>query len=211
MFNGKISINAHSSIRVEAEKVIYFDPFKLTVEAHDADVIFLTHEHYDHCSPEDIAKCANDSTTFVCPAVAARVLAKAGIPAERTVVLAPGDKAEVCGLPVEAVAAYNILKPFHPKLNGDTGFVVTIGGARVYVAGDTDKNRDNVGVKCDIALVPAGGTYTMDAKAAAEFVNILKPEVAIPTHYGSIVGKADDGEKFAKLVDSSIRVELLIK
>lgn len=108
---------------------------------------------------------------------------------------------------IETVPAYNPLKPFHPKGSGWVGYIVERGGIRIYMAGDTDVTKENKEVSCDVALVPIGGTYTMDAKKAAELVNIIRPKVAIPTHYGSVAGSKSDEEVFLAHVDSSISVE----
>lgn len=204
MLTDVISINAHSSIRIGAEKVMYFDPFHLKQDPHDADIVFLTHDHYDHLSPEDIARVKKEGTVFVLPASCKAAAEKNGL--DRCVYLTPGETAEVCGVPVEAVAAYNNLKPFHPKKNGWLGYIVAAEGRRVYVAGDTDENKDNLSVRCDIAMIPVGGTYTFDAKHAAKFVNKLRPSVAIPTHYGDIVGSLSDADAFAAAVDEGIEV-----
>ena len=204
MLTDNITINAHSSIRLGGEQTLYFDPFHMQDEPHDADIVFITHDHYDHLSPEDIARVRKADTVFVLPASCQASAEKNGL--DNCVYLIPGDRTEVKGVPVEAVAAYNSLKPFHPKKNGWLGYVVTVEEQRVYVAGDTDENKDNLAVKCDIALVPAGGTYTFDAKHAARFVNKLRPAVAIPTHYGDIVGDAADGDAFAGAVDAGIAV-----
>ena len=204
MLTDAVSINAHSSIRIAGEKVLWFDPFHLTEEPRDADLVLITHDHYDHLSPEDIARVRKADTVFVLPASCRESAEKNGL--APCVFLSPGETAEAAGVQVEAIAAYNVLKPFHPKKNGWLGYVVTLEGQRVYVAGDTDENKDNLSVKCDIALVPAGGTYTFDAKHAAKFVNKLRPAVAIPTHYGDIVGSLSDGDDFAAAVDNGIKV-----
>ena len=106
------------------------------------------------------------------------------------------------------VSNYNNLKPFHPKSAGWVGYILQIDGQRIYIAGDTDMNRDNQDVKCDVALVPIGGKFTMDAKKAAEFINTIQPSIAIPTHYGSIVGKKEDADVFAAGVKAPIRTEI---
>ena len=179
----KIEINCHSSIRITANKTIYFDPFKIEEECHDADIIFITHDHYDHFSIEDIKKIEKDDTVYVIPECMYNMLG-----GENVIVVEPGEKTIVEGFETFVVPAYNKLKPFHPKMKGYVGYNVLIEDKRVYVAGDTDMNEDNVKLKCDIALVPVGGKYTMDYKQAAELVNLIKPEIAIPTHYGDIVG-----------------------
>lgn len=120
----------------------------------------------------------------------------------------PGDLYNVSGLEFETIPAYNSLKPFHTKGAGWVGYIFVVDGKRIYVAGDTDATKEAKSVKCDIALVPVGGTYTMDAKKAAELINTIRPTVAIPTHYGSVVGSATDGKAFADNVDSSISVEI---
>ena len=204
MVTDHVTVNAHSSIRIAGEKTLYFDPFHLKDEPHDADVVFITHDHYDHLSAEDIARVKKNGTAFVLPVTCRAAAEKNGL--TNCVYLAPGETAEVCGVPVEAVAAYNAIKPFHPKKNGWLGYVVTVEGKRFYVAGDTDENKDNLAVKCDVAMVPVGGTYTFDAKHAAKFVNKLRPAVAIPTHYGDIVGSLADADAFAANIDEGIEV-----
>lgn len=205
----KYEINKHSSIRIADEKIIYFDPFELDNEPHDADIIFFTHSHYDHLSPKDAEKCAKADTVFVAPASCEKELVKNGF--INAVYFTSGEEKEVCGISVKAVPAYNRLKPFHPKMNGWLGYVVNVGGEKIYVTGDTDAPDENTVTECDTAFVPVGGMFTMNAKDAAEFVNKLKPKKAIPTHYGSVVGKPGDGKVFAGLVDNDIVTELLIK
>lgn len=201
-----ITVNAHSSIRIAAEKVVYFDPFKVTNAANDADIIFITHEHFDHFSPEDISKVVSDNTVFVVPASMEQAALDSGISSDKLVALKPASKSEVCGISVETVPAYNPDKKFHPESNGWLGYIVTLGGQRIYVAGDTDATPEARAVSCDIAMIPIGGTYTMDCREAAAYINELKPKTVIPTHYGSIVGNAGDGETFRQLVDSSTEV-----
>ena len=201
-----VSINAHSSIRIGGEHTVYFDPYLIKEEPHDADVIFVTHEHFDHFSPEDVAKVAKADTVYVAPKTTKKALKKANITDKNCTFMKPDREEEVCGITVRSVPAYNPAKQFHPKENEWLGYVVEIGGTRVYVCGDMDDPPEGRAMDCDIVLVPCGGTYTMDPKEAAAFVNALKPKTAIPTHYGSIVGKAGDGEKFAKKVDKDIEV-----
>jgi L-ascorbate metabolism protein UlaG (beta-lactamase superfamily) len=129
----------------------------------------------------------------------------------RILTVKPGVYREVNGFEFETIPAYNILKPFHPKSAEWVGYILRVDGKRIYVAGDTDATKEAKAVKCDIALVPVGGTYTMDARKAAELVNILRPDVAIPTHYGTIVGKPGDGEEFAKYVKGPVKTELKLK
>ena len=195
-----ITINTHSSIRLQSEQgtVMYVDPFGFETEPHDADLVLVTHTHFDHLSPDDIARVRKAQTVFVLPATCRGKFIEAGFTGEQATFLAPYEQAmPLPGITVETVPAYNVSKGFHPKAEGWLGYVVEIDDKRVYIAGDTDDLPENREISCDIALVPAGGTYTMDAREAAAFVNALKPAVAIPEHYGSVAGSADDGKVFA--------------
>ncbi|MCR4760698.1 MAG: MBL fold metallo-hydrolase [Oscillospiraceae bacterium] len=202
----QITVNEQSSVRIAGASVIYFDPFRIRNSAHDADFIFITHAHFDHFSPEDIRKVCKPGTTYIAPETMADELRKSGI--TDAVLLKPGVSVQVGEIPVETVPAYNQLKPFHPKKNGWLGYVITVGGQRIYVAGDTDATKDAKAVRCDIALIPVGGTYTTDAREAASLVNQIRPKTAIPIHYGTVVGGPEDGTVFAKHVDSGIQVVL---
>ena len=117
-------------------------------------------------------------------------------------------KKTVNGLDLETIPAYNNSKSFHPKNAGWVGYILTVNGKRIYIAGDTDMTDDNRKVKCDVAMIPIGGTYTMNAKQAAELINTIKPEIAIPTHYGSVVGSPADADEFSKNVKAPIKVEI---
>ncbi|WP_026494454.1 MBL fold metallo-hydrolase [Butyrivibrio sp. WCD3002] len=204
-----IEVFTQSSIRIKTRHgVIYVDPFQMRDEPHDADYIFITHDHSDHFSNEDIKKVRKNSTILVVPEKIGKLANVLVHDQDRLIVVKPGIYKEIDGLEFETIPAYNNIKPYHPKSAGFVGYVFRVDHKRIYVAGDTSLTKDAQKVKCDIALVPIGGTYTMDAKKAAELVNILRPEVAIPTHYGSIVGKKSDAEKFKSLVNSHIKVEI---
>ena len=201
----KIEVNAQSSIKIISDKIIYFDPFKIEKNFNDADIIFITHDHYDHFSIEDIKKVEKEDTVYVIPDCMYNLLG-----GENVVVLNPNEKVNVEGYDVVTIPSYNREKQFHTKEKGYVAYIVTIEGKRVYVAGDCDENEDNLRVKCDVALVPIGGHYTMDYKEAAAYVNKIKPEIVIPTHYGDGIGKEDDGINFSKLIDKDIEVKLLL-
>lgn len=206
-----IVVFKHNSIRIGTEQgMVYVDPFEMTEEPRDGAFILITHDHYDHFSPEAIEKVANENTVLVVPEkMDAKARKVAGI-VGKIVTVRPNEKREIDGLQLETVPAYNILKPFHPKSAEWVGYIVNANGKRVYVAGDTDLTKEAQEVKCDVALVPIGGMYTMDAKKAAELVNRLQPEVAIPVHYGAIIGSEEDRKEFEKLVEAPTRVELKI-
>ena len=203
----RIEVFTHSSIRIKDDsRTIYVDPYKIREDYKDADYIFVTHGHYDHFSVEDIKKVATKSTILVVPESMVDDAREVEILVKEIVTVKPGDKKEIEGLEVEAVPAYNNIKPFHPKRAEWVGYILGMGGKRIYIAGDTGLTKESKEVKCDIAMVPIGGTYTMDAKKAADLINIIKPSVAIPIHYGSVVGKPSDAEHFAELVKEPVKV-----
>lgn len=206
---GNVRVLTHSAIRIQSDDgvVIYSDPFDLQEELHDADIVVITHAHYDHLSPEDFAKVAGTKTVVVVPASAkedAQALNTAQVE-----YLEPGESVQIESIAITAVPAYNVeleRLQFHPKENAWVGYLLTIDGTTYYIAGDTDQNPDNEQVVCDVALVPIGGTYTMDPVQAATFVNTLKPQIVVPTHYGTITGNKDDIETFESLVNPLIFV-----
>lgn len=207
-----ITINTQNSIRIEGSKILYFDPFQVEDSCQDADLVFITHEHYDHFDPDSIAKVKKDDTILIAPeSMKKKALSKSGIAAGKCVFYSPGETDEQGGVAIQTVPAYNKLKPFHPKMKKWLGYVVKMDDIRYYVAGDTDVNEDIRKVQCDVALIPIGGYYTMDRKQAAEYVTELKPVAVIPTHYGSIIGSKTDGQDLTaalKSMASDIQVEL---
>ena len=206
-----IEVFEQNSIRItERLEQIYIDPFQMKEEPHDAAYVLITHDHYDHFSPDDIAKVVSDKTILVVPEKMAGKARKLSGMFSKVVTVKPGVYREIDGLELETVPAYNILKPFHRKDAEWVGYILRIDGKRIYIAGDTDATKEAKAVKCDIAIVPIGGTYTMDAKKAAELVNILHPDVAIPVHYGTVVGSPRDGNVFAENVKKPIKVEFKI-
>lgn len=206
----KIEVNCHSSIKIKGDKVIYVDPYKIREEVHDADYIFITHDHYDHFDLESIKKVIKDNTVIVFPdKMAIKLLGNFRKYDLRGVV--PQDKYEINGLKFETVSSYNINKNFHLKEYNWVGYVLEIDNERIYVTGDTDITEESKEVKCDILMLPIGGTYTMDAKEAATLTNIIKPREVIPIHYGLIVGDERDLELFKSLVDDKIDVVVKIK
>lgn len=200
-----IEVLYHSSIRINKEKTIYIDPFKIDRNYNDADIIFITHDHYDHYSEEDIDKVINENTVIVIPEELLTKVLKKGINKDAIITVEPNKKYMVQGIKFETVPAYNTNKTFHPKENGWVGYVIELNDVKYYIAGDTDITEENKKVKCDVAFVPVGGTYTLDFKEAAQLVNEIQPKVAVPIHYGSVVGTKQDAEEFIKLLHTNIK------
>lgn len=201
----------HSSIKITGEKTIYIDPFKINTQYQDADIIFITHDHYDHYSPEDIKKIIQPHTILVCPETMQNQIQELHLKPGNVLTVKPNETYQISNIKIETIPAYNTNKPFHPKANKWVGYIITINNKRYYVAGDTDITEENQKVKCDIALLPIGGTYTMDYKEAAKLTNTIKPEIVIPTHYGNIVGNKEDAIKFKELIEPTIKCDILIK
>ena len=196
----------HSSIRIEGSRIIYFDPFKVKEKYNDADIIFITHEHFDHYSPEDINKVIKEGTIIVAPNT---MISK--INYDKVISVEPQKEYEVDGLNFSTIWSYNVNKKFHPKENCWVGYIVELDGTKYYIAGDTDITEEAKNVKCDVALLPCGGTYTMDTKEASELANIIKPQIAVPTHYGEVSGSKEDGKEFVSLLDARIQGIIKIK
>ena len=186
----KIKWLGHASFRIEGSKTtVYIDPWKLK-NALPADVICITHSHFDHLSEEDVKKIRKPTTVIMGPADC-----KGGF-GDAFKAVAPGASHTIGDVVVEAVPAYNIDKDFHPKKNNWVGYIVTVDGVRIYHSGDTDVIPEMADFKVDVALLPVGGTYTMTVKQAADAVKKLKPKVAVPMHCGDIVGTFQDREAF---------------
>ena len=206
-----IEVLYHSSIRISKNKVIYIDPFKIDKDYNDADIVFITHDHFDHYSEEDIDKVINENTTIIIPEELLTKILRKGINKNAVITVESNKEYMVQGIKFETIPAYNTNKTFHPKENDWVGYIITLDGIRYYIAGDTDITEENRKVKCDVAFVPVGGTYTMNYSEAAELVNIIKPKIAVPIHYGSIVGTKQDATNFIKLLHSSIKGIILMK
>jgi L-ascorbate metabolism protein UlaG (beta-lactamase superfamily) len=192
----------HDGMRIEGDNLtIYIDPYQIKGGA-PADIVLVTHGHFDHLSAEDIKKVLKKDTTLVCATGC-----DAPIKAET---MKPGDSKTVKGIKIEAVPAYNVNKKFHPKADKHVGYIITVEGQRVYHAGDTDHIPEMSKIECDIALLPVSGTYVMTAEEAAEAAKVIKPKLAVPMHYGAgVVGTVEDAKKFASLLKGSgIEVEI---
>lgn len=206
-----ITVLCHSSIKINKEKIIYIDPFKIDKEYNDADIIFITHDHYDHYSEEDINKVRKENTIIVAPEELLPKLLNNGFKEDEIITVDPDEEDMASDIRFETVAAYNIDKPYHPKENKWVGYVIEINGIRYYIAGDTDITEESLKIKCDVAFVPVGGIYTMDFKEAAYLVNKIHPKIAVPIHYGSVVGMNQDSTDFIKLLNPNIKGVILMK
>ncbi|MCD6508399.1 MBL fold metallo-hydrolase [Candidatus Poribacteria bacterium] len=195
----------HDAFLVKFEgKNVYFDPYQIS-GGEPADLILVSHDHYDHCSVDDINRIRGSDTVIVTNSSSAKKL-KGDVR-----VVKAGDEITVKGLKIKTVPAYNPAKRFHPKSYGGLGFIVDFGGVKVYHAGDTDLIPEMEGLEVDIALLPVSGTYVMTAEEAAQAAEVIKPKVAIPMHYGAIVGTSRDAERFKQLAPDDVEVVILKK
>ncbi|MFH0974521.1 MAG: MBL fold metallo-hydrolase [Spirochaetota bacterium] len=195
----------HAGFSVTAGgKVIFIDPYEIG-DCGKADIILITHSHYDHCSVPDINKIKTPSTIFVTEKDSAAILSG------DVCVVKPGDKISVSGIEIEAVPAYNINKNFHPKQNNWLGFILTIGNNIIYHAGDTDLVPEMDSFTADIALLPVSGTYVMTADEAVEAAKRIKPKIAVPMHYDTIVGSKNDAMKFKNSLEGFCEVAIMEK
>lgn len=183
---------------------IYIDPYKIENETHNAKYLFITHSHYDHFSIEDIEKVRNEDTIFFVTPDCKEKLLEIGVDEKRIVTVAPDEMYRFNKIEMQVIPAYNVNKEYHKKEYGWVGYLIKINGVTYYITGDTDVNENIQNIKCDVLFVPIGGTYTMDYKEAADYTNSIKPKYVIPIHYGTIVGKKEDGIEFAKLLDTKI-------
>ena len=200
----------HASFKlVRGGATVYFDPWRLTGEPHDADVILISHPHFDHLDPADVAKIAKPETVIVTVADCVATLQEAKVPGTIQQVK-PGDKLDLKRIKIEAVPAYNTNKGFHPKEKQWVGFIVEVEGTRIYHAGDTDFIPEMSTFKVDVALLPVSGVYVMTAQEAAEAVKVMQPKVSVPMHYGSIIGTVEDAKRFFGLCKGML-VEIMLK
>jgi len=203
-FAQKIKWLGHDGFRIEGSKTVYFDPYEVGA-GPAADLILVTHEHFDHCSPSDVAALSGGHTVIVTEKDSADKLSG------EVRVMRPGDTLTLDGVKIEAVPAYNVDKQFHPRANGWLGFIVEIDGVRIYHAGDTDFIPEMEEMTVDIALLPVSGTYVMTAAEAVEAAMAIAPKLAIPMHFGAIVGSDSDAAAFREALSGKVDVLVLEK
>jgi L-ascorbate metabolism protein UlaG (beta-lactamase superfamily) len=203
-FADKITWLGHDGFRIDAGKTIYFDPYQIA-RGPIADLILVSHDHFDHCSPEDIDKIQGPETIIVTEKDSAKKLTG------DIRVMKPGDALDLGDVKIEAVPSYNTDKDFHPRKKGWLGFIVETEGVRVYHAGDADFIPEMKDMEVDIAFLPVSGTYVMTAEQAVQAALAVRPKLAIPMHYGAIVGDVQDAARFQKALAGKVDVRILEK
>lgn len=197
----------HASILIEEEISIYIDPFELPDGAPKADVILITHDHYDHFSEKDISKILKPETQVIS---IQNVIDSLKQDVKKRITVKPGDSLSIGKIRIEVVPSYNIDKKYHPKEKGYVGFIIRTPTRSIYHAGDTDLIPEMKNIKVDVAFLPVGGKYTMNALQAANAAKQIGPMVAIPIHYGSVVGSTSDADSFEAILKADKKITPLV-
>jgi len=217
---GKVEIKwlGHAGFFIKNTGIIYIDPYNIKEGMEKADMILITHSHYDHCSVADMKKIVKEGTRILMTADCQSKITRFDVPIKMEIV-EPGQELDFSGIKFFTLPAYNLDKPFHPKEGNWVGYLIKMDDILIYHAGDTDKIPEMqklTGYKQEgkefIALLPVGGRFTMSAEEAEEAAELIKPTLAIPMHYGSIVGSEDDAKEFCELCkEKNIKAEVLEK
>ncbi len=191
----------HDSYRIDQPQVIYIDPWQLPDGSPPADIILVSHEHFDHCSPEEVTRLRQKHTrVFANPGAAQKLEGE-------VTVLTPGDRLDLDGFSLETMPAYNTNKDFHPKAAQHLAFVLEADGERLYFAGDTDQIPEMEGLRCQIALLPVSGTYVMTAEEAAKAAQVIAADISIPMHYDAgVVGTLEDAKRFQEMTSGVVLI-----
>lgn len=210
----KIKWYGHDAFTLEKEITICIDPYKLS-KTIQADLVLISHNHFDHLSLEDLKKISSKNTIII--AANECISQILNISSKEKIGIAPGEEKTINNVKVKAIPAYNIdkinpdtKKPFHPKEDKKIGFIITMQGTSIYHTGDSDLIPEMTDLKPDVLLIPVSGTYVMTAKEAANAVEKIKPKIAIPMHYGTIVGSENDAKEFKDMI-KSCKVQILTK
>lgn len=199
-----VTVYEQNTIRINN---IYIDPYRVKEATHDAEVVFITHSHYNHLSLEDLKKIKNNDTIVIAPEDCGDKLSEV-FDNDKIYIIEPGNKYSLSGIRFETVPMYNIGKEFHPKENGWVGYVLNIDDTLYYVVGDSDMTEEMINTECDVLFIPIGGTYTMNVEEAVYATKLIEPSVVVPTHYATIVGNIEDGETFKSLLPIGIECQL---
>lgn len=206
-----IFVFCQSSIKISKDKVIYFDPYRVDQFYHDADYIFITHNHYDHFSLEDIKKVVKEDTKMIVPKSMEKEMSSLGLSIKDILFVEPFTSYDIDDFSFETFPSYNLEAPFHKKEDGWVGYLLYYDHLSYYVPGDTDIISEIKSISCDVLFVPIGGTYTMSIKYGVELTKLIHPKLAIPIHYGSIVGSVELGEQFRRELEGIVDTKIFIK
>ncbi len=198
----KIDVITQAAIKMVGEKTIYFDPYLIKDEYHDADYIFITHDHYDHYDEESINNIKKDNTKIILP------MCLKDKP--NNLVVEPNKEYEIDNIKFKTIPSYNLEKPFHPREKEYVGYLIELEGLTYYIMGDTDVTSEALEIRPDVCFVPIGGKFTMDYLEAVDYINKIKPKKVIPIHYGSIIGDITLGKEFKEKINNNIEVEIKI-
>jgi len=198
----RIDVFTQAAIKMVGDKVIYFDPYLIKDEYHDADYIFITHDHYDHYDEESINNIKKDNTKIILP-----ICLK---DKPNNLVVEPNKEYVIDDIKFKTIPSYNLEKPFHPREKEYVGYLIELEGLTYYIMGDTDVTKEALEVITDVCFVPIGGKFTMDYLEAIDYINKINPKKVIPIHYGSIIGDITLGKQFKEKINNNIEVEIKI-